>query len=135
MNIRGREQVPGGYLVTVEVPGAYSDGSSRFDSVFVPRDALAGKSREERLAAVREAWADRLDDLVGAGIAAEVAQTKAVLEARMAGQYDRWQRWQRTRMEAQARTLPAAVVTALTAAENAAWADYLAALQVWRATP
>lgn len=53
-------------------------------------------------------------------------------ERELEDRYGDWQRWKNTRLEAQARGLSAAVVTALTNRENAAWGDYTNAIQEWR---
>ena len=134
--IRSHEQAPGGFWVTIEVDNAYTDGTSRFDRVFVPAEELRGKTPEERRQAIRDA----MDDDPLAGIAGEDAdsaptQTKAVLERRMEALYADWQRWKTTRVEAQARSLAQAVITALTNREDAAWTRYVAAIQAWRQAP
>lgn len=134
--IRYHEHAPGGYWVAVEVENAYTDGSSRFDRVFVPTADLRGKTAEERRQAIRDA----LDDDPLAGIAGQDAdsaptQTKAVLERRMEALYADWQRWKATRLEAQARSLAAGAITALTNREDAAWARYVVAIQAWRNAP
>lgn len=133
--IRKAENAPGGFVVTVEVTEAYTDGSSRFDEVFVPRDELRGKSAAERLQAIKDAIDDDpVGDLTGQAVSAPSA-TKEIIEARMVAKYEEWQRWKTTRLEAQARSLAAAIVNALTAKEDAVWATYLALLQAWRAAP
>jgi len=134
--IRSHEQAPGGFWVTIEVENAYTDGTSRFDRVFVPIEDLRGKTAEERRQAIRDA----LDDDPLAGIAGEGAdsapmQTKAIMERRMEALYADWQRWRNTRIEAQARSLAAAAITALTNREDAAWAKYVVAIQAWRQAP
>jgi hypothetical protein len=60
------------------------------------------------------------------------AQTKNDLEfSRVRIAYETWQLWKTTRLEAQARSLAAPIVTALTNRENAAWADHAQALLDW----
>lgn len=134
--IRSHEQAPGGFWVTIEVENAYTDGGSRFDRVFVADKDVRGRTAEERRQAIRDA----LDDDPLAGIAGEDAdsaptQTKAILERRMEALYADWQRWKTTRVEAQARSLAQAVITALTNREDAAWTRYVAAIQAWRQAP
>ena len=134
--IRSHEQAPGGFWVTIEAEDAYTDGSSRFDRVFVPIEDLRGKTAEERRQAIRDA----LDDDPLAGIAGEDAdssptQTKAILERRMEALFADWPRRKTTRTEAQARSVAAAAITALTNREDAAWARYVVAIQAWRAAP
>lgn len=59
--------------------------------------------------------------------------TRIEHEALLLGRpYEAWLRWKTTRLEATTRLAPAVLITALTARENAAWTDYLAALQAWR---
>ena len=131
--IRGRQQVPGGYLIEVEVTEAYTDGRSRFDTVFVEAEKLRGtRTAAQRLQAVWDAVEDaQLDELTGNAVAAP-AVDRDILEDRMVELYERWQRWKATRAEAQARGMASAVVTALTARENAAWAAYGDAIAAWR---
>lgn len=62
---------------------------------------------------------------------------KVRLELEMEDAYGDWQRWKNTRIEMQARwpsptPLQQAAITAVTNRENAAWADYLNALNEWR---
>lgn len=61
---------------------------------------------------------------------AQPAKVRA--ERELEDRYADWQRWKATREEAQARGLGAAVITALTNRENAAWTDYAAAILEWR---
>ena len=61
-----------------------------------------------------------------------VPTSKAAIEDYARDQYETWQRWKNTKAEAVTRALPAAVVTALTNRENAAWGDYVATLNAWR---
>lgn len=54
-------------MVTVEIPRAYTDGSSRLAQVFVSYEETAGKARDELLAIVRRGLdADPIAALVGA---------------------------------------------------------------------
>jgi hypothetical protein len=130
--IRKSERVPGGYRVTIEVTNAYTDGSSRFDRVFVEREAVEGKTLAERRQALfAAAAADPVADLRGEEVA-EPTPTKEILEERAVARYEQWQRWKTTRVEAEGRGLAAPVVSALQAREDVAWAAYLAVLNAWR---
>jgi hypothetical protein len=133
--IRNALTAPGGYWIDIEVPGAYTDGTSRIDRVFVAREDLRGRTLEERKQAILDALAD--DPL--AGIAGREAsaptQTRAIFERRMESLYADWQRWKNTRLEAQARALGVASMNALTNREDAAWAAYAAAILQWRSAP
>lgn len=53
-------------------------------------------------------------------------------EREMEDEYDDWQRWRTTREEAERRGLASSLITALARREDAAWHDYLAAIQEWR---
>jgi hypothetical protein len=53
-------------------------------------------------------------------------------EDEMRERYRDWKRWQDTRLEAEARTAPAAVITALTNRENQSWTQYVDAINEWR---
>lgn len=57
---------------------------------------------------------------------------RAALEGELERRYQVWQRWKNTHAEAVARTLSAAVITAVLNRANDAWADYLTALNQWR---
>lgn len=46
---------PGGWMVTVEVPNAYTDGSSRFDRVFVAAAEMTG-DEDARMDAIVTAY-------------------------------------------------------------------------------
>lgn len=130
------EHCPGGYRVQVEYTEAYTDGTSRMEWVFVAAADVRGKSREERIEALRDAVSDGIvADVQGVDLRDAPTQTKAVLEARMVRQYERWQRWKLTREEAAARSLATAVVNALAGVENSAWTTYLASIQAWRSAP
>lgn len=61
-----------------------------------------------------------------------VPTKKANLEDYLAGPYDIWWRWKQMHAEAVVRSAPAAVLTALTTRENAAWSDLLTVIQAWR---
>lgn len=132
--IRKAEPTPNGWAIAVEVTNAYTDGSSRFDTVYVSRDDLRGRTPEER----RQAIIDALDDDPLTGIADQPATAPTVtkaIETRMVAVYEDWQRWKNTRQEAQSRALPAAAVNALTNREDAAWGRYVTAIQAWRTAP
>jgi hypothetical protein len=135
MNIKQREQAPGGFIVTIEVTNAYTDGSSRFERVFVADDAVRGKSLDE----VRQAVKDAVDDDPIAGILGETVsaptQTKAILWQRAKALYADWQMAKTTRIEAQARSMAAGVITALQNAEDARWTAYTTTLNSWRLAP
>jgi len=128
-----RTPVPGGVRVTVELPNAYTDGTSRFEDIFVPDAELVGRTTAERLAAVRERLDDALEDMQGADLGAPVTRTRPVIERDMERAYNVWQRWKVIRAEAVARSMAVGVVTALTARENAAWASIVDRLTEWRA--
>jgi len=129
----GGEPVAGGWMVSVEVPNAYTDGTSRFERVFVSRDDVPGNTADELLDAAHDALTnDPAAQAIGQDVTNTTA-TKVVWEARITKLYTRWQQWKTIRLEAQARSLPAAAVTALTNRENAAWSALLDALTAWRA--
>ena len=132
MKVTAREHCPGGYMVTLEIPGAYTDGSSRFEKVFVPFEAVRGKTPAQKRQALFDAIADELGGFVGAEVS-EPPATKEILEDRMTAKYEEWQRWKTTRVEAQARSLPGNQVNALANKEDAVWAAYVALIQAWRA--
>lgn len=129
--VRKVRQVAGGYLLEIEVTQAYTDGRSRFDEVFVADGAVRGKTPAQKLQAVYDALSDDLADVRGTAVSAPAA-TKDIIEDRMVALYEDWQRWKATRAEAQARSLAAGVITALTNREDAAWAKYVQSIQVWR---
>lgn len=52
--IRDIDPEPGGYLVTIEVQNAYTDGSSRLDRVHVPYSDIDGRDDADMLAAINE---------------------------------------------------------------------------------
>jgi hypothetical protein len=58
--------------------------------------------------------------------------TKAELEIKLVTPYTVWHMWKDTLAEATARSLPAAAITALTNKTNAAWTDYVNAIEAWR---
>jgi len=130
--ITGYERAPGGWFVNLEIPNAYTDGTSRFERVFVARDDVPGNTADELLDAAHDALTnDPAAQAIGQDVTGATA-TKAVWEARLTKLYTRWQQWKAIRVEAQARSLPAAAVTALTNRENAAWSALLDALTEWR---
>lgn len=57
---------------------------------------------------------------------------KARLEEQMREGYEDWQRWKNTHAEAVARANPPVVINALLNRTNAAWQDYMQALNEWR---
>src|SRR5512147_1445698 len=61
-----------------------------------------------------------------------VPTSKAALEDAMIDAYSDWRRWQATRIEAQARTAPAAIITALQNREDASWTTYVNLIGAWR---
>lgn len=129
--IRSSRPCPGGRLVSIEVTEAYTDGRSRLEEVFVPDSAVRGKSASEKRQAVYEAMGDPIAEVSGEDVA-EPAVSKDIVESRMVPLYETWQRWKATRLEAEARGMPAAVQQALTTRENLAWAAYVAAIVAWR---
>lgn len=70
-------------MVTVEVPRAFTDGSSRMERVFVPHDAVAGKSEGEALGALQEAMEDPLHRLRGADLDAPVPDPRPAWLSRL----------------------------------------------------
>ena len=133
MRVVNRDQVSGGWLIDIEVQNAFTDGTSRFERVFVSRDDVPGNTADELLDAAHDALTnDPAAQAIGQDVTAAQA-TKAVWEARITKLFARWQMWKTIRVEAQARSLPAAAVTALTNRENAAWTALLDALTAWRA--
>ena len=132
MRVVNLDQAPGGWMVDLEIPNAYTDGTSRFERVFVSRDNVPGNTADELLDAAHDALTnDPAGQAIGQDVTAAQA-TKAVWEARIGPRYARWQMWKTIRVEAQARALPAPAVTALTNRENAAWTALLDALTEWR---
>jgi len=61
--------------------------------------------------------------------------TRTQLEPNLYLRFTRWRLWHETHAEAVARALPAAAITALLARRDAAWDDYVAALDAWRQAP
>lgn len=122
---------PGGFEITVEHVGVYTDGSSRFERVFVAGQDVLGASPEAAMDAVRDAWNSR-PAVVGMELDGAVVATREVFDRRAARAFARWQRWQTTRVEAQARGMAAGVISDILAEENAAWTAYLAILNAWR---
>ena len=75
--IRESERVPGGYLVHVEVTGAFTDGASRWERVFVPEPS---GDTDDVMSAVAAALAPSpIDELRGMDIHA-YGELKAVTE-------------------------------------------------------
>jgi hypothetical protein len=75
--LRGHQPVPGGYIVRVEVTGAYTDGTSRYEEAFVPAAAVEG-TRDQKLAAVRSALGDPFEDLRGRDVdTGEISRVEA----------------------------------------------------------
>jgi len=133
--IRGAMPAAGGYQVEVEITAAYTDGRSRFERVYLSTAELRGKTPEQKRQAILDALDDDpMDGVAGVEVSAPTV-TKGILEDRMEALYADWQRWKNTRLEAQARAIAAAAVTALTNREDAAWTKYLQAIQAWRTAP
>lgn len=136
MRIAAITGVPGGYRADVEFEAAYTDGSSRFERVFLAREDVHGASHEAIRRAVRDAIAE------DAGFAAlqdadlnTIPVTKATLERQMVALFDEWWRWKSTFDESTARGEPGAVRNALASKTDAAWARYRTAIIEWRAAP
>jgi len=117
-----------------EVFGRLSDGSDRtikqLTEWFVEAVDDAGqlhslKFDHDPLPA--ELWADLPT------ITKPTPTTKAQWETYLEDLYCDWLRWRTTRVEAQARTMAALVITALTNRENMAWTAYTQGIQAWRA--
>jgi len=124
------EPAPGGLMVCVEVQGAYTDGSSRHERVFVPWY----EARDDRLTAILAAH-NREADVAGVDLDAHAASpgvAKALLERRVRSRGEEWDLVDRIRRRAVERGSPAAVINALTNAEDLAWARLLAAINEWR---
>lgn len=64
-----------------------------------------------------------------------VGTTRAQIEPSLVARYQEWRRWHDTHAEAVARSLAAAVVTALLTRRDDAWTAYVGALNTWRAAP
>lgn len=80
-------------------------------------------------------WMGKLYDPIANtfSVSPEPAATKARLEiTKLPLSFEIWQLWKATRIEAQARGAAAALVTALTNREDAAWSAYVNDLQEWR---
>ena len=136
MRIAAITAVPGGYRADVEFEAAYTDGSSRFERVFLARDDVHGNPAE----AIRRAVRDAIDE--DAGFAAlqdadldTIPVTKATLERQMVALFEEWQRWKATTDEAAARGEPLPVRIALASRTDAAWARYRTSIQAWRVAP
>lgn len=122
-----------GIEIIIEVENAYTDGRSRLDRYVVPLSEIGSGTRQEVAAALRRIIRQHegLRALRGLDVENE-PETKAVWEQRAIEAHATWQRWKTTREEAQARALPAAVRTALTNREDAAWQAYVQILNAWR---
>lgn len=73
-------------MVTIEIENAYTDGTSRFDRVFVSYDDVAGRDDAHILAAIkREAVENPLARLRGQSLdRVEPAATREPLDSRLA---------------------------------------------------
>ncbi|MBA4180246.1 MAG: hypothetical protein C0506_06605 [Anaerolinea sp.] len=132
---RGRD----GWVVTIEVPNAYTNGESRFERVTVPYGKLEGKTPDQ----VRQAIKDALDDdplaaVLGEEVAAPTS-TKEIYEDRAEATQARWAQWQ-WRIDhiadypgyaALAAPQKTALLTALTNRRDAAAQADWAVLQQW----
>ena len=133
MNVVGRERVPGGWLVVVEVPNAYTDGSARAERVFVPHEAVAGLGRDALLQVLRERLADPLAEVDGADLSVPAADTKATWEVRVREAATELRLWRELHGEAVAQGETAALVASLAARRGVAWQLVRQRLQGWRA--
>lgn len=134
MKLISQAPAPGGYLLKVEVPDAFTDGSSRFDDVFVPSEDADGRTPEEVMDAVNTAaTSSPFDTLIGKTIRVPT-QTRAVYEARLEKQRRVLAMWRAFEEEAvaQGEPDPGALLTALRARRAAVWADIKATLVKWR---
>ncbi len=131
MRIAGYERAAGGFAITIEHQNAYTDGSSRFEKVTVPASAIRGKTPAQIRQAVVDALDDPLADIIGEEVDAPTP-TKDILWERAEALFANWKMAKETRIEAQARTMAAAVITAFTNAENALWAQYMQTMNEWR---
>ena len=136
MRIAAINAVPGGYRADVEFEAAYTDGSSRFERVFLSREDVHAASPE----AIRRAVRDAIDEDAGfrflqAADLDTIPVTKATLERQMVALFDEWQRWKATTDEAAARGEPLPVRDALANRTDAAWARYRSSIQAWRVAP
>lgn len=134
-----QEVVPGGAIVTVETPGAFTNGDPRVETVFLSRSELIGRTREEIIQSVRDEIGGRgpLDDVVGVDLAAPPTETKQTLERKLDNSLADFMAWQFRLDHVSAYGLGAAQTTALTNAltkrRDAAAARDLELLQRWRA--
>ena len=128
-------RVPGGWRVTVEIPNRYTrpqlGSTSAFEQVFIPEEWVLGRTAEELREAIKERLTNPFEDIDGATVLDPVPETKAILRQRMDKRYANWLQLRTTREEAQNRSMPAGVITALTNAENDAWTAYAAAVNAW----
>lgn len=121
-----------GKHVVKEFVGRMSDGSDRVEVTRWLVDVVddAGQTQSLRFES------EPTDAEVWAATAARphlAATTKAQWETYLEDLYSDWLRWRTTRVEAQARTMAALVITALTNRENMAWTAYTQGIQAWRA--
>lgn len=116
----------------METVGALSDGSDR-QVVERVRVTVEDDHGRERMVVLSPGYSDQdVIDAVRPG-ATLTPTRKADIEDTMTDAYETWQRWKNTRAEAAARSLSAFVVAALQTREDAAWSDYVTAIQRWRA--
>lgn len=80
-------------------------------------------------------WSVNAWDQGSRAIVARGAAPKIEQETRLPTLYERWAMWKATRVEATTRAAPAALITALQNREDAAWTNYLTALQAWQTAP
>jgi len=136
MKIDRIDRTPNGFNVRIEIPDAYTDGTSRYEEVSISAQEARGKTQDQLRELVRQHVEDdssAMATLGGINLATPVPDRKDALELNMRRQYEEWQQWKNTRLEAQARALGAAVISALTTRENKEWTDYVTAIQRWRA--
>jgi hypothetical protein len=111
-------------MVCIEYTNAYTDGSSRHERAFAPWLP----DRDARMAALLDA----LESPDDAGVEVDRASTKLRLERAMDARWADWWRWHTTRVEAAARGMASAAITALSNRENAAWVAYAQVINEWR---
>ena len=131
--IVGIEPVPGGYAVDIEVTGAFTDGSSRFDKVHVPAALVDGRTVEEITQAVADAVNNApLAQLVGVTLAVPAA-TKELLVQQIEAAYASWQMWKAINAEVVARNVGGlALQSALANYAEDRWTRLLNILSAWR---
>ncbi len=70
--------MPGGWRITLEFPGAYTDGSSRIETVYLSHAEVRGKKPEEICAAICAARdCVELEDLKGQDVREVMANSRA----------------------------------------------------------